>query len=79
MTFVEIREIRDLFLAEFSVMDYSNACGIGVSSIGNQELGISLHFETQEKLDAFPFKEERYRGVPVYRKVTGVIRAQRLG
>jgi hypothetical protein len=65
--------VQEQFIQEHDVMRYANGCGIGIGSSNNSELGLTLYFENQERFDSFPFKDERYNGVIVYRIVSGKI------
>lgn len=75
-TIEEIKVIKKKFQKEHNPMDYANGCGIGVPYIDKQyEIGISLMFETKEDMENFPYKESTYEGIPVYKRVVGIIRA----
>lgn len=68
--------VQEQFIQEHDVMRYANGCGVGIGSSRNSELGLTLYFESQEHLESFPFKDERYNGVIVYRIVSGKITPQ---
>jgi hypothetical protein len=74
MTDKEFEKLADLFVSQYNAWDYINGYGYGIDYPERIEMGIVLHFETLEKLKSFPFNEERFQGVPVYKHVTGKIR-----
>jgi hypothetical protein len=73
LTLKQLKELQDEFL-QTDVMDYANGVGIGAGDSTNPH-GFTVMFESKEKLEAWPCKENSYKGVPINRKVVGVIRA----
>ncbi len=65
----QLVEVQEQFVKEHDAMRYANGCGVGIGSSKNTELGLTLYFESEERLQSFPFKDERYNGVIVYRIV----------
>lgn len=73
----KLEELQDKFMQQYDVFAFGNSCGIGAPSSDTSSLGVGLMlgFQTKAQMDAFPHKEDTYEGVPVYKRVTGVIRA----
>lgn len=72
-----LEQLHEEFMEECHVMDFANGCGIGFvpdsSEVSDNDIGFVIYFETDEKQNEFPFKENSYKGVPVFRAVIGEI------
>ena len=76
----KLKEIHKEFMEEHNVMDFANGCGIGVSPSytvsepeSNNDIGFVIYFETKADMKRFPFKQEKYKDVPVFKVVIGKI------
>lgn len=71
-----LKEAHHNFLQEVDVFKHANGfgCGIGEMETPMPALGLVIYFESQEEMDAFPYKLDEYKGYPIYKILCGKIR-----
>lgn len=70
-TFGELEKIQKNFMNDFDVMKYANGCGIWYPAKSN-EIGLTLMFENEEQMNEFPYKEDYYAEVLIYKNIRGI-------